>query len=253
MQTLMLNSTSRWPWIMMVLRTILFATFQAAIAGVFLIQDVPAAWDTSAGWWPITASLGSLVTIALLVWLYHQEGRRYWNLLRFRRETLGTDVLTSLGILVITIPVAMLPNVLLARGLFGDQQIALDLLIRPLPMWAVALSLTIFPISIALSELPNYFGYVLPRLEAQTKRPWLAVGLTSFWLAAQHVCLPFLPDARFMIWRLVMFLPFAILLGVTLRWRSRLLPYLVIIHGLLDFSTALLVLFISKGISLGVN
>ena len=247
MYTKMVNYTSRWPWIMVMLRTVLFGVFQAAIAGIFLLRGMPDPWDASAGWWPITASLGSIVVIALLVWLYHQEGARYWALFRFQRETFGVDLLTSLGILVITIPVAMLPNVLLARGLFGDQQIALDMLIRPLPLWAVGLSLTLFPISIALSELPNYFGYVLPRLESLTKRPWLAVGVTSFWLAAQHICLPFVPDARFIIWRLVMFLPFAFMLAIILRWRLRLLPYLVIIHGLMDFSTALLVLFVSSG------
>ncbi len=241
----MSNSSDRWPWIMLVLRTVIFAVFQALIAGIYFIQGVPAAWESSTGWWPITAALGSLVVIALLIWLYQREGQRYWSIFHFQRKTIGIDLLTSLGILVITIPVAMLPNVILSKALFGDQQVALDLLIRPLPLWAVAISLTLFPISIALSELPNYFAYALPRLEAQTKRAWLAVGLTSFWLAAQHISLPFLPDLRFMIWRLVMFLPFALMLAVILRWRLRLLPYLVVIHGLLDLSTALLVLSIS--------
>lgn len=248
MQTTTLNSNSRWPWIMIVLRTVLFAGFQTIIAGIFLLQGVPAPWEASAGWWPITASLGSLVVIALLAWLYRREGTSYWKLFDIQKKTLGIDLLTSLGILVVAMPVVMLPNLLLAQWLFGDQQIALDLLIRPLPLWTAGLCLTLFPVSIALSELPNYFGYALPRLESQTKRPWLMVGLTSFWLAAQHICLPFLPDAHFIVWRLAMFLPFALMLAVILRWRLRLLPYLVIIHGLLDFSTGL-VLFVSiKGL-----
>ena len=165
--------------------------------------------------------------------------------LPFRAKDTRYRLLTSIAILVITIPLALLPNLLVAKGLFGDQKIALDMLIHPLPLWAVALCLTIFPVSIALSELPTYFAYALPRLEAITKRAWLALGLTSFWLAAQHISLPLLPNFRFIIWRLAMFFPFALMLAVVLRWRSRLLPYLVIIHGLLDFSTALMVLFIS--------
>ena len=233
------------PWFMLGSRTILFLFFQAVIAGIFFFQGAPSPWDSSAGWWPITASMGSLMVIILLIWLYRREGLHYWSLFRFQRETLGLDLLTCLGILVITIPIAFLPNVLLARGLFGDQQIALDLLVRPLPLWAVVLSLTLFPVTIALSELPNYFAYVLPRLEATTKHAWLAIGLTSFWLAAQHICLPFLPDVRFIIWRLAMFLPFALFLAIILRWRLRLLPYLVIIHGLMDLSTAFLVLSVS--------
>ena len=230
---------------MLVFRTVIFFIFQAIIAAIFLFLRAPAPWDSSGDWWFITASLGSLATIFLLVRLYRREGVNYWSLFQFQRKTLGLDLLTSLGILIIAVPVAMLPNLLLAKGLFGDHQIALDMLIRPLPLWAVAISLALFPASIALSELPNYFAYVLPRLEARTGRAWLAIGLTSFWLSAQHVSLPFLPDARFILWRLIMFLPFALMLAVILRWRLRLLPYLVIIHGLMDFSTALLVLAVS--------
>jgi hypothetical protein len=238
--------TYKWKWGMLVFRAVIFAVLQGVVAGIFFIQGAPSPWGSSGAWWPITASLGSLATITLLVWLYRREGSSFWKLFYVQRQTLGVDLLTSLVILMFTIPVAMLPNILLAKGLFGDQQIALDMLIRPLPLWAVILCLTLFPVSIALSELPNYFAYVLPRLEAQIKRPWLAVGLGSFWLAAQHVSLPFLPDIRFIVWRLAMFLPFALMLAIILRWRIRLLPYLVIIHGLMDFSTGLLVFFASS-------
>ena len=245
MQTNESNYSSRWTWIMVVIRTVLFGVMQTVTAGIFFVRGVPDPWEASTGWWPLTASLGSLAVIILLIWLYRREGASFWTLFKFQKQTLGIDLLISLVVLIVTIPVAMLPNILLAKGLFGDQQIALDLLIKPLPLWAVGLSLTLFPVSIALSELPNYFGYTLPRLEIQTKLPWLAVGLTSFWLAAQHIFLPFIPDLRFIFWRLVMFLPFAIMLAIILRWRIRLLPYLVFIHFLLDLSTASLVLLAS--------
>jgi hypothetical protein len=63
--------------------------------------------------------------------------------------------------------------------------------------------------------------------------------------AAQHICLPFLPDQRFMAWRLGMFLPFALLLAVLVRWRRSLLPYLMVVHFLMDLATALMVLCVS--------
>lgn len=238
--------SAHFPWIMLIVRTLLFFFFQALIALVFLLRGGSTPWITSSGWWPVTASLGSLVVIALLVNLFRREGKRYGDLFRINRETLGKDLLALLGIFIIMGPVAFLPNILLARGLFGDQQIALDMLIHPLPLWAVIVSLTLFPLSIALSELPCYFAYVMPRLEAKTGKPLLAGGLIAFWLAAQHIALPFLPDGRFILWRLGMFLPFAILLALVLRWRPRLLPYLVIIHGLMDLSTGILVLFASR-------
>ena len=126
--------TYKWTWGMLVLRTVIFAVLQSVVAGIFFIQGVPSAWGSSGAWWPITASLGSLVTIALLIWIYRREGSSYWRLFHFQRQTFGVDLLTSLAILVVTVPVAMLPNILLAKGLFGDQQIALDMLIQPLPL-----------------------------------------------------------------------------------------------------------------------
>jgi hypothetical protein len=89
-----------------------------------------------------------------------------------------------------------------------------------------------------LAELPTYFGYSMPRLEGQTGRAWLAVALASGFLAIQHVALPLLFDGRFMTWRALMFLPFAFMVGILLHWRPRLLPYLVIVHILIDAATA---------------
>jgi hypothetical protein len=49
--------------------------------------------------------------------------------------------------------------------LFGQQQAALNLVARPLPLWAAASALVFFPAAVALSELPTYLSYLQPRLE----------------------------------------------------------------------------------------
>ena len=38
-----------------------------------------------------------------------------------------------------------------------------------------------------------------------------------------------------------MFLPLALYIGFVLHWRLRLLPYMMVLHGLLDFQAALMV------------
>ena len=236
------SPASRWPWFMLPARTMLFAAFQALFALGFLLAGSAAAWNTSANWWPFGVTLANLVCVALLIRLYRCEGKRYWDLFHFQRATVKTDLLVILGVLIISGPIAMLPNLLTAQWLFGDQQTALDMFIRPLPAWAAYTSLIIFPVTIALAELPTYFAYVMPRLAERTGRPWLAVLLAAFFLSAQHIALPLLPNGRFILWRLVMFFPFALMLGVVLRWRPRLLPYLVIVHGLMDLATAAMLL-----------
>ena len=77
----------------------------------------------------------------------------------------------------------------------------------------------------------------MPRFEAQGMNKWLAISLPALMLGFQHIAMPFLLDGRFIIWRGLMFLPFAFLVGFTFHWRPRLLPYFVVVHILLNMAT----------------
>jgi hypothetical protein len=52
-------------------------------------------------------------------------------------------------------------------------------------------------------------------------------------------------DWRFITWRLLMFIPFGLFTAAMLYWRPRLLPYAVIIHGLMDLQLTITVLLTS--------
>lgn len=56
--------------------------------------------------------------------------------------------------------------------------------------------------------------------------------------------LPLILDSRFMLWRLGMFLPFALFIGLVLKLRPTLLPYYLIMHALLDISAVMTYLII---------
>jgi hypothetical protein len=217
-------------FIVLPLRLVLFGVAQLGI-GALLGGD----WRVAAAWWPLSALAANLVTIGLLALLLRAERRSYWSLFRFRKGSVGKDwpwVLASVAALV---PLALLPNVVLAGWLFGDAAIAQHMLLQPLPTWAIWVSV-LFPLTIPFAELPLYFGYAMPRIEAKTGSAILAAGLAALFLAAQHVTLPLIWDGRFMVWRFLMFLPLAMFLAVVVRIRPSLLPYLVVIHGLLDLS-----------------
>jgi hypothetical protein len=235
------TQTTRWPWLMLPARFVLFAFWQTVIAILLLLLGSTNAWLAAAAWWPVTAVLANLVCMGLLITLYWREGSNYWHIFRIQRQTVKKDLLVLLGTLILAGPIGFLPNVLTANWLFGTQLVALDLFLQPLPRWGFIIALIAFPLTIALAELPTYFAYCMPRLEAQTGRRWLAVLLPSLFLAAQHCTLPLLFNGRFLAWRFLMFLPFALFLGLLLRWRPQLLPYLVVVHGLMDMATVLMI------------
>jgi len=234
------------PWLTLVIRSLFFLIFQALIALVFLMSDTTDPWNTSAAWWPFAIIVTDLACLGLLVRLYRQEGKKFWNVFRIERQFVKQDLYIMSGFLVIGGLLGYLPNILSARWLFGDPQVALDLLVRPLPAWAAITSFTLFPLLQGLVEIPTYMLYAMPRLEAGGLRPWLAVALASFFLSTQHVFAPFLPDGRFIIYRLVMFLPFAILVAIVMRARPRLMPYMAVIHLLMDMSIAFMFLLVMK-------
>jgi hypothetical protein len=116
------------------------------------------------------------------------------------------------------------------------------MMLRPLPLWAAYASIVVFPLTQGLVELPIYFAYCMPRLEAQGLPRWQAVGLAGLMLALQHMAVPLLFDGRFLAWRGLMFLPFALTTGLILRWRPSLLPYFAVVHVLMDASFAAMLL-----------
>ena len=74
------------PWLMLVIRSLLFRAFQALIALGFFIGGTFTAWDTSAAWWPFAIILTDLACLALLIRFYRQEGKRFWDVFRIERQ-----------------------------------------------------------------------------------------------------------------------------------------------------------------------
>jgi hypothetical protein len=229
--------TKSTPWVMLFSRITLFFLVQAVFAiGYYLVDSTPA-WEKAANWWPLTVVIADLICLGLLMKAFQSEGRNYWNIFRIDRKKIGSDLLALLGLTVLTAPLTFLPNVWLGTALFGDSTATQNLFYRPIPYWAVYLALIAFPIAQGLTEVPTYYGYVMPSFEMQGMKKWLAITLPALMLGFQHIAMPFLFDGRFIVWRAFMFLPFAFLIGIAFHWRPRLLPYFVVVHILMNMAT----------------
>lgn len=227
---------------MLISRSALFLIFQGLIALIHFAAGNTNAWDESARYWTFLPTLANGVTLYLLIRLFRAEGKRFWDILRFSRQTWKKDLLWFILFSVAAMPLVDAPRVPLAALLFGDAAIATDMLFRPIPTWAFVLSF-LFPLTMWFSELPLYFGYCMPRLGEQINS-WLAWLIASFFLAAQHMFLPTILNGGYFLWRFGMFLPFALITGLALKFRPALLPYFVIVHSLLDITTVLVYLMI---------
>lgn len=229
----------------LLMRLVLFAGFQAVIALVLQAFGATQAWADSAAWWPISAAATSAVTFGFLWWRSRVEGFSMWSFYRPLRPGVGKDILLSLAVAAVGGVLAVAETILLAPLLFADPLAGSALLIQPLPLSAAVVALVVFPASMALTELPLYFGYVQPRL-SRISGAAVAVLVPAMALAAQHATLPLIFDVPFILWRAMMFLGFALILGWALWWRPRLLPYLIVVHFALDLQAAVSVLLVSR-------
>lgn len=232
-----MNSKST-PWLMLFARSALFLGFQVIFALGFFLAGSSQAWEDGADWWLFSVALADLACLFLLIHVFKAEGKNYWDLFRINRATLKGDLLALVVVTILVAPFASLPNIWLGQALFGNSEATLDLIVRPLPLWAVYAALLLFSIGQGLTELPNYFGYIMPRLAAQGLNKWLAIFIPGLMLGLQHVVAPLLFDARFIVWRGLMFIPFALITGIALYWRPRILPYFIVVHILMNMGFA---------------
>jgi membrane protease YdiL (CAAX protease family) len=232
------------PWLVLPLRTVLFPLIQAALTGAFLLSGRANPWEAASAWWPVYLILANAITFVILLALVRREGLSYADLWRNARRNLGSKRRETL------IWVALILGSVVAGGvgfagaailLYGGQ---MPEFVSALPMWAAWLSLLVMPLSIALVELPAYFGYVMPRLEAATGRRWLPLLLAAFFLALQHSTLPLLFDLRFILFRFVQMILLALFLGLIYHRTRRLAPLLVL-HFLADLQLGVTVFVLS--------
>ncbi len=230
------NPGNSFVWYMLVSRLILFLLFQG------LIALLAGSWEISERYWLLSATLTNFAGIILLGKLFKKEGIRFINIFRFERSSVKKDLLIFLGLTLIAGPVVFLPGKLLAEFIWNDPGVPTAMMFGSIKPVIAYILLLVFPVTIALAELATYFVYIMPRLKVLVKPIWLALALPVIFLSLQHCTLPFIPDINFLVYRALVFFPFATLIGVSLWFRPTLFPYFAILHGIMDFATALMFL-----------
>lgn len=231
-----IKSSDTTVYLILVSRLVLFLVFQALIA---LIVN---SWGTSEKYWLLTATLTNIVSIALLFNLFKRDGNKYLNIFSFNRASIKKDIPIFLGLALVSGPVVFIPGYFLSIMIWGDPNVPTVMMFGSIEKWLVYILLIAFPVTIAFAELATYFGYVMSKLKKQMKIKWLAVLLPIVFLSIQHCTLPFIPDLNFIMYRALVFLPFATLIGVSIYYRPSLFIYFAILHGIMDFGTAFMFL-----------
>ena len=188
-------------------------------------------YQAAGDWWPVYGTLIDLSCFILIMWLAKNEGLRFRDLLNFDQPRLKRDVLVGLAFTLWVLPLAMVCIIGCSLLIFGSPQP--PSIYNPLPIWAAAYSLFIFPLIWGLMEQCTYQGYALPRLNAMLPRPGLAIAIVAFGWGIQHIALPLIFDWRYMLYHFLSFLPLAVVMALIYLRTRRLIPF-IIAHWAVD-------------------
>ncbi len=234
-------------WGMLVLRSLFSFGLLLLVAGIYRLFGSGTAIRDSSAWWLWFITITNIVCIALMIGFGRMEGVHLRDIYFVNRSTWKGDLLWLLPAIAVTAVIALPPGTFLANLLWGDANYPNDLLIQPLPVLAIYPLFLLMPTTQALAELPIYWGYVAPRLRASGLNRWLVIGIVGLVLSLQHMFFSFQLDWRYDLWLAFKFLPFALWTGIVIDRRPTVLPYLMVVHFLIDVSLPVLVFMVSKG------
>jgi len=222
--------------LMIFLRFILAMALQLSIAWFYRGAGDPNPIEAAGHWFTVYGTLIDVACLLLIAVLLKREGRNLRDIVDVRARPLGRTVLTSLGYILLFLPMAVVGMSLSSLLFFGTpvpQQT-----MAGLPLWGTVYSVTLWPILWAISEQMTYQGYALPRITKIVGKKWIGIAIVSFAWAFQHAALPLSLDGRYIAMRVVSFIPVAVVMTALYTRSRNLLPFMVA-HWIMDMTAAI--------------
>jgi len=229
-----------WPVVLFLPARLGFAALAQAVTAILLAglgSETP--WERAAACWPIYSGITDLLCLGTLVLLTRRERLRVGDLFGVSdwRAAARQLLWTPLALLAVA-PGAVAAN-LITVSFYGSELPPMISIVN-LPPIGVAYTLVVWPILWVVTEELVYLGFLLPRLEALTRRTWIAVSLVILFWGVQHVAIPFLPDETYLVSRVTAALAAIGLFPIAfVLFRRRLMPFIGV-HYLADLATAFL-------------
>jgi len=229
--------TWRGPLVVLFARAACAVIAQAIVAVIFALRGSSTPWHDSEPWLPVYGTLIDAACLALL-WRYsRREGMTLVDLAGFDRTRLPRDLL--LGLALIPVSLVFIFGGVHAAGWMVYGSIRQPYFLTDLPLSASLYGLLVWPFIWGLTEQMTYNGYLVSRFQVLSGSTWKAILVISLVWAAQHAFMPLTFDPRFMVFRTLGSIPFA-LFETYLYLRIRRLIPLALAHALMDGATVLI-------------
>jgi len=216
------NYCSVWPYLILLARLVLAAVSQLVVAAAISCRQGRTSTSinplqAAAPYWIVYGTLIDFGSLLLLHKLLKNEGVRIVDVLGWRQglsdtgsSGISSGLMSSVGISFVIVLVMAVVGPIVEKVVYGSDSAPYPMV--PLPTWASAYALLVWPIPWAVAEQMVYFGYALPRLQQRHTKTTSALLVSIGW-GLQHCALPIV-DVRWAIYRFIA----PSCLGLVLSW-----------------------------------
>lgn len=215
------------------LRTIAFGLGYVLTVIIFILLGTQDVLLKASPWWPVYGLFANLLCFLFIRGALKKENVKILSLINLQTHKIKRDIILSLGFIILSIIIAISSSFIFGYLLFGRYPYDLMPLFSDIPSVIIIIFVIIFPVINSILEEITYNGYIFPRLEAKVKNTNIVILTVLLFFTLQHVFIMFLPDLKYLIWRLLCFVPL-LTFWILIYKRMRRLTTLIIVHWFMD-------------------
>jgi uncharacterized protein len=227
------------------LRTIAFGVGYIFTAVIFLLRGSHDFLLTASPWWPIYGLFANLLCFIIIRRALKNENVKILSLINFQAQKIKKDLMFSLAFITLSIIIAITSSFIFGYLIYGRYPYDLMPRFSDIPIVIVIIFVVVFPVINSIMEEITYNGYIFPRLEAEVKETNIVVLIVLFFFTLQHIFIMFVPDLKYLTWRLLCFVPL-IAFWIIIYKKMRRLTTLIIVHWFMD-TFAIMSLILAPG------
>jgi uncharacterized protein len=211
------------------LRTIAFGVGYALTSLIFLFLGSHDYLLKASPWWPFYGLFANLLCFLILKWALKDENVKILSLINFQAQKIKKDIVFSLAFIIISIIIAITSAFIFGYLIYGRYTYDLMPLFSDIPIVFVIIFVVVFPVINSILEEITYNGFIFPRLKAEVKHTSIVILIVLFFFTLQHIFILFVPDLKYLTWRLLCFVPL-LAFWIIIYTRMRRLTSLIIVH-----------------------
>ena len=194
-------------------------------------------------WWSIVASIVNIITIVILVLVAKKLNVSYFKLINYEKGK--TNIKQIIIMCIITLVFASTGMYLAGYICYGVIPYLAPMMASPIPLILAIINFMVLPLTVSFAEDGLYLGCGVNSF----KNKYEAILVPAFFYALQHSFIPLLFDFKFIIYRLLSFLPLTIIFCYYYYKKKNPVP-MMIGHTIVEIASVVMILVTSINPSL---